>query len=101
MRWLRVTPFAVGLLVAWASRGAADVCAYVANSGAGSVSVIDTATSTVRATIAVGDTPRAVALTPDATRAGDLSHDGDVAVNEIQSAVRAALDGCPASESGR
>ncbi len=39
--------------------------AYVANLGADSVSVIDTATQTVAATIAVGDDPDGVAVSPD------------------------------------
>jgi YVTN family beta-propeller protein len=41
----------------------------VANSGAGTVSVLDTATSTVVATIPVDGAPVGVAITPDASRA--------------------------------
>lgn len=43
--------------------------AYVANSGDGTVSVLDTVTKTVTQTITVGTTPTGVALTPDGTRA--------------------------------
>ena len=43
--------------------------AYVANAGDNTVSVIDTATNTVVAPIAVGSLPRGVAVTPDGKRA--------------------------------
>jgi YVTN family beta-propeller protein len=43
--------------------------AYVTNVHPGTVSVIDTATNTVTATITVGDVPRGVAITPDGARA--------------------------------
>ena len=39
--------------------------AYVTNDGSGDVSVIDTATNTVTATITVGTAPFAVAVSPD------------------------------------
>ncbi len=41
---------------------------YVVNLFSNNVSVIDTATTTVVATLAVLDLPRAVAVTPDGTR---------------------------------
>ncbi len=43
--------------------------AYVTNSSSNSVSVIDTSTNTVVATVAVGSNPVGVAITPDGTRA--------------------------------
>ena len=43
--------------------------AYVTNAGGDTVSVIDTATNTVNATIPVGDRPSAVAVNPDGTLA--------------------------------
>ena len=43
--------------------------AYVTNANAGTVSVIDTATNTVSATVAVGNQPFGVAITPDGTKA--------------------------------
>ncbi len=43
--------------------------AYVTNQGAGTVSVIDTASGAVVSTITVGSSPSAVALSPDGTRA--------------------------------
>ena len=39
--------------------------AYITNDGSGNVSVIDTATNTVTATITVGTAPFAVAVSPD------------------------------------
>src|SRR5579864_9703688 len=42
--------------------------AYVTNSGSSSVSVVDTATNTVKATIGVGARPIGVAFTPDGSR---------------------------------
>src|SRR5713101_3226036 len=46
----------------------AQTHAYVANNGSNSVSVIDTASNTVVATVGVGGLPRGVAITPDGTR---------------------------------
>ncbi|PYU98366.1 MAG: hypothetical protein DMG26_18855, partial [Acidobacteria bacterium] len=43
--------------------------AYVANGDSNSVSVIDTSSNTVVATVAVGSIPFGVAITPDGTRA--------------------------------
>src|SRR3989454_11709785 len=50
--------------------GAADAqdFAYVANAASNSVSVIDTASNTVVATVGVGSRPFGVAITPDGTR---------------------------------
>src|SRR5438445_13156691 len=47
----------------------AQTRAYVTNGGDNTVSVIDTATNTVVATIPVGVVPYGVAITPDGTRA--------------------------------
>jgi YVTN family beta-propeller protein len=47
----------------------AQTQAYVPNGGDNTVSVIDTGTNTVVATIPVGPQPQAVAITPDGTRA--------------------------------
>src|SRR6185312_10127019 len=43
--------------------------AYIANEAAGTVSVVNTATNTVTATIAVGSKPLGVSLNPDGSRA--------------------------------
>jgi YVTN family beta-propeller protein len=57
----------VALLVALcvSPAAAAGPFAYIANSGSDDVSVIDTVTNTVVATIPVGDTPYGVGITPD------------------------------------
>lgn len=55
------------LLVALAAR--AEPFAYVSNSSAGTVSVIDTATNGVVATVPVGQVPEFLAITPDGARA--------------------------------
>jgi YVTN family beta-propeller protein len=47
----------------------AQTFAYVTNEGSNSVSVIDTSTNTVVATVGVGTRPFGVAVTPDGTRA--------------------------------
>ena len=49
--------------------GAPPPLAYVANYLSGSVSVIDTSTNTVVATVGVGGNPNDLAITPDGTRA--------------------------------
>ena len=56
-------------LSSMAGPAAAAPFAYVANAGANSVSVIDTATHTVVATIPVGKAPFAVAVTPNGKHA--------------------------------
>lgn len=67
--------FIRGLVLGWISvlvlpvTATAAPFAYVANSASDTVSVIDTATNSVVTTIAVGDNPAAVAITPDGSKA--------------------------------
>lgn len=72
MRLLAALATAAGCLVPLATapaHAAADpVFAYVANAGSDSVSVVDTATNTVTATITLGTGPDAVAVSPDGSR---------------------------------
>jgi uncharacterized protein (TIGR03437 family) len=56
----------------------AQVLAYVANFGSNNVSVIDTSSNTVFATVGVGSQPNSVAITPDGTRAYVANGGGDV-----------------------
>src|SRR5574337_284691 len=56
----------LGLLLV-GSAGAAPY-AYITNQGSNNVSVIDTATNTVTATVNVGDNPRGVAVNPAGTK---------------------------------
>ncbi len=60
---------AILLVFASAAPAAAQPFAYVTNGGSNNVSVIDTATNTVVATVAVGNLPFGVAITPDAALA--------------------------------
>ena len=63
----------------------AQTRAYVTNNGSNTVSVIDTATNTVVATIPVGFRPFGVAITPDGTRAYVTN---EWWVSEVRSACR-------------
>ncbi|MGI9120054.1 MAG: hypothetical protein ACR2G7_08045 [Acidimicrobiales bacterium] len=69
------------------------------NRGSGNVSVIDTATNTVVATVAVGDAPVAVAITPAAVEPPSSSIElGDsVRGNDSRARVSGTLT-CPAGE---
>ena len=49
------------------ARPAEAAPSYVANGGSNTVSVIDTATKTVVATVGVGSVPDGIAVTPDGT----------------------------------
>ena len=55
-------------IVALCSGGAAAATAYASNEGSGTVSVIDTATDRVTATITTGGKPRGIALSLDGTK---------------------------------
>src|SRR5262245_7172177 len=63
----RGMPVLLGVLGSAAAAQAAPF-AYITNFNSASVSVIDTATNTVTATVAVGSHPRGVAVTPDGSR---------------------------------
>ena len=60
--------------------------AYVVNGNSGTVSVIDTATNTVGATVTVGTAPYGVAITPDGTSAY-VTNDGSNTVSVIDTAT--------------
>lgn len=69
----------------------AQTVAYVTNSRANSVSVIDTSTNTLTATIPVGSNPLGVVLTPDGTRAFVTNfNDGTISVIDTASNTVAA-----------
>ncbi|MBI1815238.1 MAG: YncE family protein [Deltaproteobacteria bacterium] len=61
----RVVAVSVFALVISAQSAHATVMAYVSNSGDNTISVIDTSTNTVTATIPVGSSPGALAVSPD------------------------------------
>ena len=64
-KWLYALACAIGVVCGAPGAAAAEQRAYVANFEANSVSVIDTATHTVVATVPVGAGPFGVAVTPD------------------------------------
>jgi YVTN family beta-propeller protein len=82
--------FVLVLLVLSISALHAQTVAYVTNDGAGSVSVIDTATNTVTATIAVGNGPFGVVFSPDGTRAY-VPNISDGTISVIDTAANAVL----------
>jgi uncharacterized protein (TIGR03437 family) len=63
--------------------------AYTANFGSNNLSVIDTSSNTVVATVPLGNQPNSVALTPDGTRAYVTNGGGDVWV--ISTSTNAVL----------
>ena len=74
----------------------AQTRAYVTNSQDNTVSVIDTATNTVVATIPVGAVPVGVAITPDGTRAY-VTNAGDNTVLVIDTATNTVVASIPAA----
>ncbi|MBA3956681.1 MAG: hypothetical protein H0X58_08475, partial [Acidimicrobiia bacterium] len=68
--------------------------AYVANSSSDDVSVIDTATDTVVATVDVGDGPVGVAITPDGARAyvANFNSDDVSVIDTATNTVVATVD---------
>ena len=94
----RVVPVVVAL-VAFALAGvvgappaqAVPNRAYVPNNLANTVSVIDTTTNTVVATIGVGDAPVGVAVSPDGTRAYVTNFNSDT-VSVIDTATNTVVD---------
>src|SRR5215510_4175093 len=69
LAWLRALSLGLLGVMLGSSLAEAKPFAYVANLGAGTVSVIDTETNTIVANVPVGGAPRWVAVTPDGTRA--------------------------------
>jgi uncharacterized protein (TIGR03437 family) len=72
--------------------------AYVANFGSNTVSVIDTSSNTVVATVNVGSQPYAVAVTPDGTQAYVANCGGDVfviATSNNTVSAKVVVGGCP------
>jgi YVTN family beta-propeller protein len=97
LAWLRA--LSLGLLgVMLASTPAeAKPFAYVTSPGSGTVSVIDTETNTVVATVPVGGAPREVAITPDGTHAyvANVVFGGDSNVSVFETATNAVVATVP------
>jgi YVTN family beta-propeller protein len=68
--------------------------AYITNQGSNNVSVIDTTTNTVTATIPVGNSPFGVATTPDGSRVY-IANSGDNTVSVIDTATNAVSGTIP------
>jgi uncharacterized protein (TIGR03437 family) len=92
----------LALIGVWASSPVAcaqsPVYAYVANFGSDNVSVIDTSTNKVTATIMVGSQPQGIAITPDGAFAYVANCGGDVfvidtATNKV--ATKFVAGACP------
>src|SRR5215831_4391865 len=69
LAWLRALSLGLLGVMLVSTPAEAKPFAYVTNIGSGTVSVIDTATNTVVATVPVGGGPVGVAITPDGTHA--------------------------------
>ncbi|HEY4587156.1 MAG TPA: beta-propeller fold lactonase family protein [Brevundimonas sp.] len=77
----------LGLMVLAAAGSASAQRAYIANQTDNTVSVIDVATDTVIATIAVGQAPEGVAVSPDGARVY-VSNSGSNTVSVIDAASK-------------
>jgi YVTN family beta-propeller protein len=102
-RWAKRGVFAVLVAVAGMmslAPGAMARSAYVANSGGGTVSAIDTATNLLIATIPVGTEPVDVAIVPDGTRAYVVNK-GDGTVSVIDTATNAVVATIPVGSEPR
>jgi YVTN family beta-propeller protein len=79
------------------TRGEAQTSAYVANTSADAVSVIDTATNQVTATIAVGNAPAEVAIAPDGSKAY-VANTGSNTVSVIDTDAKTVLASVPVAD---
>src|SRR5438105_13331508 len=96
MRGLRLALWLAGLVVfAGAAGASAAPFAYVANSLSNNVSVLDIATNSVVATVAVGRYSQGVAVTPDGTHVY-VTNTGDNTVSVIERATNAVGTTVPA-----
>ena len=77
--------FALSLACLFAPASARAQNAYITNRGDNTVSVIDTTSNMVAATIAVGSLPQGVAVTPDGSTVY-VANDGDNTVSVIDTA---------------
>lgn len=98
-----VTQFAFSILALIGLFGSSPLAcaatlAYVANFGSNNVSVIDTSSNTVMATVMVGSQPQGVAITPDGSSVYVANCGGDVFVIDTSTnkvATKVLVGGCP------
>src|SRR3989442_2309872 len=74
----------------WAGTASALPFAYIPNEGSGTVSVMDTATNTVGATVAVGSGPDGVAVNAAGTRVY-VTNEGSNSVSVINTATNTVV----------
>jgi YVTN family beta-propeller protein len=82
----------------WADTAQAQPFAYISNSGSNTVSVINTATNTVVATVSVGANPFGVAVTPDGSRVY-VTNEGSNTVSVIDTATNTVTATVPVGDS--
>ena len=91
---MRVVTLALSLIVFGTSAALAQTRAYVANASTSTVSVIDTATNTVVATIPVGSSPQRLAVTPNGAFAY-VPNSGNANVSVINTATNTVVATVP------
>jgi uncharacterized protein (TIGR03437 family) len=90
--------FVALMMFAGSGQAGAQSRAYVANFFSNNVSLIDTSSNTVVATVAVGDQPQGLAVTPDGTRVYQANCGGDVFVLDTSTnkvSTKIVVGGCP------
>ena len=98
MRFIYILPLVMALLGHHIA--VAAPFAYITNTGSNSVSVIDTATNTVVATVAVGFAPLGVAVNPAGTRVY-VANNGTNSVSVIDTATNTVVTTVTVGEIGR
>src|ERR1700683_1505320 len=94
----RILPATLMAMVLLATPADAAPFAYVANTSANSISVIDCATNTVTATIPVGQSPGIIALTPDGMFAY-VTNSQSGTVSSMHTATNTVLTTIPVGQS--
>jgi YVTN family beta-propeller protein len=97
-QWCLVALLLVLLTGLWADTAQAQPFAYISNSGSNTVSVINTATNTVVATVSVGTNPFGVAMTPDGSRVY-VTNEGSNTVSVIDTATNTVTATVPVGDS--
>jgi YVTN family beta-propeller protein len=93
-KWNRVLHLSILILFGMCSDMDASPFAYISNSGDNSVSVIDTKTNSVAATVSVGTKPYGVAVHPEGTVAY-IANFGSSTVSVIDAALNAVVATVP------
>jgi YVTN family beta-propeller protein len=99
MQWAALGLFSLRSIAAWLAAPAPVLAlnAYITDGGDNTVSVIDTSTNTVVATVAVGANPRGVAVSPDGTKVY-VANFGDNTVSVIGTITNTVMATIPVGE---